>query len=108
MNVFLEVDAAMGRAEQLGMLRTHEVEGICERYKEPRDQLLHVLIESAKRGKLTWRRLADAMKTSAVDLPLIAQKIEREHCDCRQSSVRLLYTRKKLQKPAGSWRCSGE
>ena len=82
--VLEEIMEAQNRAFQLGLhlnLKPHEVQSICTQYRDPSDQLLYVLIEALKKvPPLTWRRIADALRSSSVGLPRLAEKIETAHC----------------------------
>ena len=88
MPVFLEITAAQNRAFQLGLLFNllpHEAEGICSEHAQARDKLLYILIASLRKAPLTWRVIADALRTKAVDLPRLAGEIEEKHCPRRKS-----------------------
>ena len=57
------------------------ISGIHSTYTEPKDRLYYVIVEFLKQldPRPTWRVIADALKSPAVNLPRLAQKIERDH-----------------------------
>ena len=75
---------AQNRSYVLGLklqLPLHVVDSICEKYSEPRDRLLQVIIEFTKQvePKPTWRAIVDALRSPAVNLPQLAMKVEVKH-----------------------------
>ena len=58
------------------------MEGICDKYSEPRDRLLQVLIEFKKQvdPRPTWRAIVTALRSPAVNLPRLAMRVEAAHC----------------------------
>ena len=60
----------------------HVVDGILNGYSEPRDQLLYVIEEFFNHTdpRPTWRALAGALRSRTVDLPRLAEEIERKYC----------------------------
>ena len=78
-----EIFEAQNRAFYVGQylgLPVFEAESICKRESEARDQLYSILLECARRGTLTWARVADTMRTKMVGLPQLAKRIEERHC----------------------------
>lgn len=63
-------------------LPQHEVKSIHIVHTNPRDQLLHVLIEFTKQidPKPTWRVIVDVLKSPAVKHIHLAREMERKHC----------------------------
>ena len=62
-------------------LPLYVVAGICEKFSEPRDRLLQVLIEFTQQvePKPTWRAIVAALRSLAVNLPQLAARVEAEH-----------------------------
>ena len=88
LRVYEEIERAKNRAFYVGQylgLHVADVESICTQEKEARDQLYKVLLQTAREAKLTWERVAVALRQPLVALPLVAQRIEETHC--RGSSV---------------------
>ena len=57
------------------------VDGIHYRYSTPRDRLYHVIVEFLKQvePRPTWRAILDALRSPAINLPRLAEEIERNH-----------------------------
>ena len=57
------------------------VDAICEKHSQPRERLLQVIIEFTKQvePRPTWRAIIAALRSSAVDLPQLAMKVEAAH-----------------------------
>ena len=84
-NVLEEIIEAQNQAFVLGLklkLPLHVVDGIYEKYSEPGDRLLQVLIEFMKQvdSRPTWRAIVAALRSHAVNLPQLAMKVEAAHC----------------------------
>ena len=80
-----EIIEAQNQSYVIGVklkLPEYEVERIHSVYKDPRQQLLQVLIEFTKQiePKPTWRVIVDMLKSPSVNLTHLARKIERKHC----------------------------
>ena len=62
-------------------LPLHVVDAIHSTYSQPEDCLLQVLIEFTKQidPRPTWRVIADALRSPAVNLPHLAMKVEAAH-----------------------------
>ena len=62
-------------------LPLHVVDAIQSTYSLPEDCLLQVLIEFTKQTdpRPTWRVIADALRSPAVNLPRLAEKVEAAH-----------------------------
>ena len=62
-------------------LPVYTVDSICSTYQHPRDRLLHVLIAflNQETPRPTWRLVVEALRSPAVDLPLLARKVETAH-----------------------------
>ena len=58
------------------------MESICEKYSEPRDRLLQVIIKFTKQvePKPIWRAIVTALRSPAVNLPQLAMRVEAAHC----------------------------
>ena len=58
----------------------HVVDAIHSTYSQPGDRLLQVLIEFTRQtDRPTWRVIADALRSPAVNLPHLAMKVEAAH-----------------------------
>ena len=84
MKVLEELLPAQNQSFALGlklMLPLHVVESICEVHTQPRDRLLQVIIAFLKQEQTgpTWRVIADALRSPAVNLPLLAKEVEAAH-----------------------------
>ena len=76
---------AMNKNYELGLklkLPDHEVESIHKQYSDPRTRLLHVIMERIKQvlPGLTWRIIVEALRSHAVNLPVLAGELETAHC----------------------------
>ena len=62
-------------------LPLHAVDSIHSTYSQPEDRLLQVLIEFTKQvdPRPTWRVIANALRSPAVNLPHLARKVEKAH-----------------------------
>ena len=61
-------------------LPLHLVDAIHSTHLTPKDRLLHVLIEFTKQtDRPTWRVIIDALRSPAVNLPNLAEKVEAAH-----------------------------
>ena len=83
-NVLEEILEAQNQSYVLGLklkLPLYVVEAICEKYSEPRDRLLQVLIEFTKQvdPRPTWRAIVAALTSPAVNLPKLAMRVEAAH-----------------------------
>ena len=83
-NVLDEIVEAQNQSYVLGLklkLPVHVVEAICANHSQPRDRLLHVLIEFTKQveSRPTWRAIVDALRSPAVNLPQLAMRVEAAH-----------------------------
>ena len=84
-DVLEEILEAQNHARYIGLklkVPRHVVDGILNRYAEPRDQLLCVIEEFLNHTdpRPTWRALAGALRSRTVDLPRLAEEIERKYC----------------------------
>ena len=80
-NILEEILEAQNHSYALGLklkLPLHVVDAICENYSQPRDRLLHVLIEFTKQEepRPTWRAIVDALRSPAVNLHQLAMTVE--------------------------------
>ena len=68
----------------------HEVESIHSdsTCSKPRDRLLRVIIEFLKQAQPvpTWKVIVDALRSPAVDLPQLANRVEAAHLSVSTSS----------------------
>ena len=81
-----EMQEAQDQSYVLGLklqLPPHVLDGIYERYSEPRDRLLHILIEFTKDVELkpTMRAIVNALKSPVVNLPRLAKILEAAHLE---------------------------
>ena len=62
-------------------LPLHVVDAIHSTNSQPEDRLLQVLIEFTKQTdpRPTWRVITDALRSPAVNLPHLAEKVEAAH-----------------------------
>ena len=68
----------------LGMelkLEIHEIEAIHEKYLDPRDRLLHIILAFLRRAepRPTWRVIVDALRSPAINLTALAERVEAAH-----------------------------
>ena len=83
-NVLEELLPAQTQSYVLGLklgLPYHEVDRIQAQYGDPRDRLLHTLIAFTKQAqpRPTWRVIVDALRSPAVNLPHLAERVEAAH-----------------------------
>ena len=76
---------AMNKSYELGLrlkLPKHEVESIHKQYSDPRTRLLHVIMERIEQvlPGLTWGIIVEALRSHAVNLPVLAGELETAHC----------------------------
>ena len=82
-DVYAEILEVQNKSYELGLnlkLPVYEVDRIRSMNADPRSRLLQVIIESAKQLELTWSSIISALKSSAVNEPLLAAKLEAKHC----------------------------
>ena len=84
LKVLEEILEAQNASRFLGLkwnIPEYIISGIHSTYNEPKDRLYYVIVEFLKQldPTPTWRVIADALKSPAVNLPRLAQKIERDH-----------------------------
>ena len=84
MSVLDEILEAQNDSNVIGLqLRVppHVVESIHSTHSQPRDRLLHVLLEFLKKvePRPTWRVVADALRRPSVNFPHLAQNIESKY-----------------------------
>ena len=84
MSLLEELLPAQTHSYLLGLklgLPVYTVDSICSTYQHPRDRLLHVLIAflNQETPRPTWRLVVEALRSPAVDLPLLARKVETAH-----------------------------
>ena len=82
--ILVEVLEAQNQSIFFGLrlgLSVHVVEAIHSRYQEPKDRLLHVIIEFLRQTepRPTWRVIVDGLRSPAVNLPCLADKVEAAH-----------------------------
>ena len=63
-------------------LPKREVDSIHSTYSKPRDRLLHVIIAFTNQTKPrpTWRVIVEALRNPVVNLPAVAERVEKVHC----------------------------
>ena len=84
MDVLEEILPAQNQSYELGLklkVPEHEVESIHSTFTKPRNRLLHVLIAFAKQvePRPTWRVIVDALRSPAVNVPQLAERVEAAH-----------------------------
>ena len=84
MDVLEELLPAQNQSYVLGLklkIPPYVVEGIVAKHSDPRDRLLHVLLESVEQAKprLTWRVIVGALRSPAVNLPQLAERVKAAH-----------------------------
>ena len=75
---------AQNDSYELGLrlrLPHHEVEGIHSRYSNPKSRLLQILLGFLNQvePRPTWRFIVDALRSPAVNLPRLAEELERDY-----------------------------
>ena len=62
-------------------LSAHVADSIHARHAEPRDRLLHTLMEFMKQvePRPTWRVIIDVLRNPVVNLPHLAERVEAAH-----------------------------
>ena len=83
-NILEALLEAQNRSFELGLklkLPVYEVEAICERYSNPRDRLLHIILAFLRRAepRPTWRVIVDALRSPIINLPALARRVEAAH-----------------------------
>ena len=83
-SVLEEIVEAENRSYRLGLklkLPSHVVDSIKTQYSDPRDMLLQVLLEFMRQTepRPTWRVIVDALRSPAVNLPHLAERVEAAH-----------------------------
>ena len=84
MAIFEELLEAMNQAYVLGLkmnLPSHEVDAISAAYTNARDRLLQVILAFLRRAepRPTWRVIVDALRSPAVNLTALAERVEAAH-----------------------------
>ena len=79
-----ELLEAQNHAVMLGLglnLRLHEVEAIKDRYSDPRERLLYIIIAFLRQAepRPTWRVIVEALRNPIVNLPALARRVEAAH-----------------------------
>ena len=82
--VLSEIIDAKTKAYYLGLqlsLTTATVEGIRQQYSDPQDRLSQLLIEYLKKidPPPTWKAIAHALRSTTVDIPYLAERIEKKY-----------------------------
>ena len=80
-------------------LPLHEVEAIHNKFLDPLDRLLHVLLAFTKQvqPRPTWRVIVDALRAPAVNLKALARRVEEAHFPHPSA------TRDVVPEPVGKW-----
>ena len=83
-NVFEELLEAIKKANVLGLafeLPPHEVYAIKKTYPDPQEFLLQVILAFLRRvePRPTWRVIVDALRSPAVNLTALDDKVEAAH-----------------------------
>ena len=82
--VLQEISDAQNQSYILGLtlgLPQAEVEALHSTYSKPRECLLHIIIQFLKgiEPRPTWRVIVDALRSPAVNLPALANRVEAAH-----------------------------
>ena len=83
-DILKEVQQAINRAYMLGVvlkLLPHELDAIRKTYPDPREFLLQVILAFLRRAepRPTWRVIVDALRSPAVNLTALAERVEAAH-----------------------------
>ena len=83
-DILEELLPAQNRSFELGLklgLPHHEVVAIHSTYSDPRSRLLHVILAFLNQAepRPTWRVIVDALRSPAVNLPRLADRVEATH-----------------------------
>ena len=83
-DILEELLPAQNHSFELGLrlrLLPYKVEGIHSTHRDPKDRLLHVILAFLNQAKPrpTWRVIVDALRSFAVNLPRLANKVEAAH-----------------------------
>ena len=79
--IFEELLGAQNCAYQLGLklnLPHSFIEAIYASYSNPRDRLLHIILEFLKQAepRPTWKVIVEALRSRLVNLPALARRVE--------------------------------
>ena len=74
------INKSLFLARKLKLL-DHTVEALEKQYTDPQERLYHIIVEFLKgvEPRPTWRVILDALRSSIVNLPRLAEEIERSH-----------------------------
>lgn len=83
-HILEEILEAQIQSRYLGLklnIPEHEVTSIHTRYANPKDCLYHILVEFLKQidPRPTWKVIIAALRSPAVNLPQLAEKLEATH-----------------------------
>ena len=83
-DILEELQEAMNKAYILGLkmnLPSHELDAIKKTYPDPREFLLQVILAFLRQAepRPTWRVIVDALKSPAVNLTALAERVEIAH-----------------------------
>ena len=83
-DILEELLDAQNHSHVLGLklkLKFRDVEAIFATHAHPKDRLLRIIIAFLNQvePRPTWRVIVDALKSPAVDLPVLAKKVEEAH-----------------------------
>ena len=84
MNILEELLDARNQSYMLGLklnLPVHEVEAICNKYSDPRERLLHIILAFLRRAepRPTWSVIVGALRSPIVNLTALAMRVEAAH-----------------------------
>ena len=80
--VEVTLTVAKNKSYELGLklnLPAHDVESIHRTYSDPKDQILHIVLDFLNQEKPTWRMIVNALSSRLVNLPQLAQMLEKAH-----------------------------
>ena len=62
-------------------LKPRDVEAILNKYQDPKDRLYHIILAFLRQAepRPTWRVIVDALKSPAVNLTALAERVEAAH-----------------------------
>ena len=85
MQIVCEIHEVQTKSATLGRLlkvKKTTVDSIHQQYSDPQERLVRVIDEFLKQvePRPTWRIIANALRSSLINLPALAKKIEEKYC----------------------------
>ena len=83
-NILEELTDAQNKAHLIGLalnISPVDVIAIVDNYKQPLDRLLHIILKflSQSEPPPTWRAIVNALRSKAVNLTVLAKRVEAAH-----------------------------